>query len=63
MMSLEIIFQDQPGKAAQPDDAGESFPLQSFVGRQHLLQLLEDCCLIRWQKNVIAGLLLNFRDP
>ena len=61
MTSLEIIFQGHPGKAAQPD--GQSFPLQSFVGQQHLLQLLEDCCLISWQKNVIAGLLLNFRDP
>ena len=63
MMSLEIIFQGQLGKAAQPDDTGQSFPLQSFVGLQHLPQLLDDCCLIRWQKNVIAGLLLNFRDP
>lgn len=63
MTSLEIIFQGQPGKAAQPDDAGQSFPLQSFVGQQYLPQLLEDCCLIRWQKNVIASLPLNFRDP
>lgn len=59
---MEIVFQSPPGVAAQPGDPDGSFPLQRFVGKQHVPQLLAGHCLISWQKNVIAGL-LSVWDP
>ena len=46
MTLMEIVFQSPPGVAAQPGDPDGSFPLQRFVGKQHVPQLLVGRCLI-----------------